>query len=66
MPFTRLRAWLEGVGVAAEVVEALGRRVAGAVRLTAGLDPHEGVAELGAGVSSGADAEARAVDVAPV
>lgn len=66
VPLAGLGRRLEGVGLAAEGVVALGALVAGAVGLTAGLAPDEGVGELVAGLSGGADAEARAVHVAPV
>ena len=66
MPLASFRRRLERVGLAAERVVAVRARVARAVGLAAGLDPHEGVGELGARVGGGADAEAGAVDVAPV
>lgn len=62
----RLRRRLERIGLAAELVVTIGARVARAVGLAAGLDPHEGVGEVGARLGGGADAEAGAVDVAPV
>lgn len=66
VPGTGLGRGLEGVGQAAEGVVAGGRRVAGAVRLASGLAPDKGVGELEARRRRGADAEAGAVDVAPV
>lgn len=66
VPLAGLGRGLEGVGLAAERVVARGARVAGAVRLAAGLAPDEGVGELEARGRRRAHAEAGAVDVAPV
>ena len=66
VPGSCLGGRLVGVLVAAEVVEAFGRSVAGAVGLTAGLDPDEGVGQLGASLGREALTEAGALDVAPV
>jgi len=48
------------------VIVASGRRVAGAVTLTTGLDPDKGVDERGASVGSGAGTETSTNGVAPV
>lgn len=66
VPRTSLGRWLVGIRLAAERVVARGARVAGAVGLAAGLDPDEGIGELEAGAAARAEAEAGAVDVAPV
>lgn len=56
-PRTSLGGGLEGVGLAAVEVVPGGARVASAVRLTAGLDPDEGILDLEARVRAGAEAE---------
>lgn len=56
-PGTGLGGGLQGVGLPAVEVVPGGALVAGAVRLTAGLDPDEGVLELKARVGGGAEAE---------
>ena len=66
VPGTGLGRGLEGIGLAAERVVAVSAGVAGAVGLATGLNPDEGIGELGAGVSRGADTEASTVNVAPV
>lgn len=66
MPKPSLRGRLEGVLVAAELVEAVGGRVAGAVRLTTGLHPDERVAQIRASLGRETLAKAGAFDVAPV
>lgn len=57
-PRTSLGGGLEGVGLAAVEVVPGGGRVASAVRLTAGLDPDEGILDIEARVRGGASAEA--------
>lgn len=66
VPESRLGGRLEGILVAAEVIEAVGGRVAGAVGLTAGLDPDEGIGQIRAGLGRVPLTEAGALDVAPV
>lgn len=66
VPQTRLRSGHDARLGPARLVVARGVLVRGAVALTAGLDPHEGVEELGGRVGGGPDAEAGVLDVAPV
>lgn len=66
VPGTGLGRRLEGIGLAAEAVITNSRAVGSTIRLTAGLDPDEGISQLEAGVGRGGTAEAGTVDVAPV
>lgn len=66
VPFTGLGRGLVRVGLAAEGVVSGSTLVAGAVRLTTGLTPDEGIGKLETSVSGGADTETGAVDIAPV
>jgi hypothetical protein len=65
-PLAGLGGGLEGIRQAAVVVVAGSGGVAGAVALTTGLDPDEGVEQVVAGFGRGAPAEAGADGVAPV
>lgn len=56
-PGAGLGGGLEGVRLPAVEVVPGGGRVAGAVRLAAGLDPHEGILDVEASVGGGAEAE---------
>ncbi|KAK4665535.1 hypothetical protein QC763_0063480 [Podospora pseudopauciseta] len=66
VPGTGLGRRLEGIGLPAEAVITNSRAVGSTIRLTAGLDPDEGISQLEAGVGRGGTAEAGTVDVAPV
>lgn len=56
-PGAGLGGGLEGVGLPAVEVVPGGGRVAGAIRLAAGLDPDEGILNVEASVGGGAEAE---------
>jgi hypothetical protein len=65
VPLASFRRWLERIRAAAELIETIGGRVAGAVRFTTGLHPNKGISVGAASLGAGTTAESGIDNVAP-